>query len=152
MRRAVEHCAGDDLCEVGGDQPCFLWLYGTTMIEANLDGDSAFSLRAWLVIGPTDRPHWAQRLARWESRVPLGQLRVDGEGDVILAHRIELSWPEAQIHAEVSEFCRHADLLDDRLCAELGGVRSLDQFYKDVIVAIAREALGGEDPSTSEAS
>lgn len=141
LRSVAEQCGGDDLCEF--DEPASLfWLYGTTMVEACVGDDCEILLHAWLVIGPTKKPQWAHLVSRWEGGLPFGELLIDAEGDVLLAHCILPSTPTAVMGAQVVEFCRQADRLDDLICQQLGGLRGIDQFHRDVITAIANEVPG----------
>ncbi|MFN7966362.1 MAG: hypothetical protein U0V87_11810 [Acidobacteriota bacterium] len=146
LRSVAAQCGGDDLCEVQ-DSVSFLWLYGSTMVEADIDEDGEIVLHAWLVIGPTRRPQWTHLVTRWEGGLPFGELLIDDDGDVILAHRIPISTPNSVMASQVREFCREADRLDDLICQQLGGIRSIDQFHRDVIAAIADEALEKEGPA-----
>lgn len=139
LRSVAEQCGGDDLCEF--DEPAsFFWLYGTTMVEACVGDDCEILLHAWLVIGPTKKPQWAHLVSRWEGGLPFGELLIDAEGDVLLEHRILPATPSATMEAQVVEFCRQADRLDDLIVQQLGGLRGIDQFHRDVIAAIANEA------------
>jgi hypothetical protein len=136
LRAVARHWAGEDLCELGGERPTFLWLFGTTMIEASVDQDGACVLRAFLVLDPGDRAGLEAVIAPFAGALPVGRLEVDEEGDVALVHRVQSNASVEQLDRAIHDVCRHADRLDDILCDRLGGTRSVDRFHHDVLVAL----------------
>jgi hypothetical protein len=141
LRSIANGCAGDDVCEIS-DSASFLWLYGSTMIEASVAEDGEIIIHAWLVVGPTKGSHWAHQLARWEGGLSIGELLVDAEGDIVLAHAFPRLTTTERLEQQIYEFCRTADRLDDLIVEQIGGMRSIDRFHRDVIQALTVEALG----------
>ncbi len=133
LRRAARRSGGDDLCEL--DRRAFLWLYGSTMVEAWVDGDGSVALRAWLVLAP-ERARALGALRQLDARPAVGRLVLDEEGDISLEHRIPGDCTEERMSREVDALCREADRLDDLLCREAGGSRSLDRFQAEVEAAL----------------
>lgn len=140
LRSAAQRCAGDDLCEIGSDTPAFLWMYGSTLLEASAQPDGSVLVRAFLVLGPCDDGHLEERVAAHSSGLQVGRLVVDEDGDVLYVHRIPAGTPRESVEAIIREVCRQADRLDDILCAALGGIRSLERFRHDVLHALGAEA------------
>ncbi len=133
LRRAARRSGGDDLCEL--DRRAFLWLYGSTMVEAWVDGDGSVALRAWLVLSP-ERSRALGALRQLAASPVVGRLVLDEEGDLSLEHRIPARCSEERMAREVDALCREADRLDDLLCREVGGSRSLDRFQAEVQAAL----------------
>lgn len=150
LRAAAERFGGEDLCEVA-DGRSFLWLFGSTLIEATLEEDGTILLQAYLVIGPSRGEVWTQRLARWEQRLEFGELAIDQDGDVVLIHRLPRLLANGSLPRELGRFCRTADLLDDQLVEQLGGERSIERFLRDVVHAITSEALGRSERASGDA-
>ena len=144
LRRAARRWAGEDLCELTTDRPSFLWLYGSTMVEAGAEPDGTIVLRAFLVIGPTDRACVHEELEKCSRTLAAGRLEVDAEGDVVLVHSIPADTEPEELERAVREVCLQADRLDDILCSRLGGIRSLELFHYDVMSAI--QAAGHQEP------
>ena len=144
LRAVARRWAGEDLCELGGERPVFLWLYGTTMIEATLDPDGAVALRAFLVLHPAKRSEIEAQLDSFAGSLPVGTLEVDDEGDVALVHRVHPGVRLARLDEAVREMCQCADRLDDILCDRLGGIRSVDRFHHDVLVALGDQNFASE--------
>lgn len=139
LRPLARKWGGDDLCEISGERTAFLWLFGTTMIEAFVDRDGAVVLRAFLVLEPEDRMGLEARLAPFTATLPQGRLEVDADGDIELVHRVPSGATAERLDQAIGDVCHHADRLDDILRERLGGLRAVDKFQFDVL-----QALGGE--------
>jgi hypothetical protein len=140
LRAAARHWAGDDLCELPAEPPAFLWLFGSTMVEAAAEPDGSVVVRAFLVLGPDDRNGLDDRLERLSATLPFGRLEIDEDGDVALVHRVPAEAGARRLHNEIRDVCCHADVLDDILCDQIGGIRSVDQFQSDVLAALGEGA------------
>lgn len=138
LRSAARACAGDDLCEIDGDRTLFLWLYGSTMIEASLEPDGGILLRAYLVLGPLRRGLAPADLALEAPRVSQGEITVDDDGDVVLVRRLPPHTGAIALLSVVQDFALLADDLDDRLHEELGGVLAVQRFHDDVLDVLRR--------------
>lgn len=147
LRRVAKHWGGEDVCELSEEKPSFLWLFGTTMVEATAEKDGTIQVRAYLVIGPEHRPELAEAVSQLSRQIPVGHLEVDQEGDVTLVHSIPADLGLEQMDREVHDVCRWADRLDDELCKKLGGIRSWDLFQFDVM-----HALSGANEAESQSN
>lgn len=142
LRAAAERWAGENLCAVGGPADPLLWLYGSTMVEARVDENGWFVIRAFLVLGPEQRADWDLQLKAFASGLSLGRLVVDEDGDLALVHRVPPRADVNQLSRAIHELCRSADLLDDKLCQAFGGLRSVDRFNLDVAAALRGDQAG----------
>lgn len=142
LRLVAKRWGGEDLCELTDGRPSFLWLFGSTMVEAVAEADGTVQVRAFLVIRPNPHPELPREVARVCGRVPIGRLVIDQDGDITLTHTIPPGRGVEQMDREVHQLCCWADRLDDELCRKLGGMRSWDLFQADVLNALA----GGERP------
>jgi hypothetical protein len=141
LRSVAREWAGDDVCEIEAGGTAFLWMYGSTMIEARADRDGSVLLRAFLVLGPRATGAIEQQLRAVSETLSMGRLEIDEDGDIALVHRVPARAHRGSLLAAMSEVSRDADRLDDLLCARLGGIRSVDQFQHDVLLAL------GQDPA-----
>jgi hypothetical protein len=132
LRNATREWVGEALCELPGEPPVCLWLYGSTLVEARIDDDGAFELRAWLVLAPELNSDSQPVLDAIGESLPLGRLVIDDEGDVTLQHSIPPEMAPDLLEDELQELCRQADRVDDLLCERLGGTRSLDRLDAEV--------------------
>ncbi len=138
LRAAAHRWAGDDVCEIPSERPTFLWLYGSTMIEARAERDGSIELRAFLVLGPETTGSLEEQLRLFSA--PVGRLEVDEDGDLALVHRVPPRAAEDRVLAAIREVSCFADQFDEELCQRFGGIRSVDRFQHDVLAA-----LGGQN-------
>ncbi|UCF67965.1 MAG: hypothetical protein JSV80_01315 [Acidobacteriota bacterium] len=138
LRRAARRTGGEDLLELGAKHPLFLWLYGSTLIQASVEPDGSVALNAFLVFGPKSRDVTASELAWLSIELPVGQLVRDDEGDLLLVHREAIDSPPEELESMVDQFCQHADELDDLLSERVGALRVADRIQIDVEQALRR--------------
>ncbi len=135
LRNAARRCIGDDVCELSAGGPRFLWLHGSTMVEAVAGDDGSVLLRAFLVLAPAPSDRLAERLAAYAERIDEG-LRLDGDGDIVLERRVAAGADASRLDAAIREISHRADLLDDLLCVRFGGIRSVDRLRRDILLAL----------------
>ena len=143
LKKVAFRVAGEDPCELPWDDRTFLWLYGSTMVEASSTQEGDVLLKAFLVIGPHPNEELETDLLWLSAGLDIGRLELDEDDDVILTHRVSASRNDAQLDRELRAFCSLADGLDDLLCARFGGCRSLEHFEQAVQVAMG----AGEGPA-----
>lgn len=128
LRRAAHPWVGEDLCEIEGSSPRFLWVYGSTFVEACPQEDGSFDVVAWVVLDPQRDARTDELFAHLSETLELGHLVIDEDGDVALEHRIPPEADARRLEHELREVCRQADRIDDILSERLRGVRSLDRL------------------------
>jgi hypothetical protein len=138
LRSAARRCVGDDLCEIEAAGAAFLWLHGSTLLEAVPHADGSVLLRAFLVLGPPDDGGLEERLASFAQHVPVGRLVLDDEGDIALERRVGPGAPRERLERAIREISSQADRLDDLLCGLFGGVRSVDRLRREVAQALVQ--------------
>lgn len=106
------------------------------MVEAAAQPDGSVLLRAFLVLGPHHRDGLRERLQQLSGTLSFGRLVLDEDGDIALVHRIPAAAGARRLDEVIGEVCQNADVLDDILCDQIGGIRSVDQFHTDVIHAL----------------
>jgi len=146
LREVAQSLGGDDLCELGLAEPAFVWLFGSTMVEAYVDPAGRVELKAFLVHGPITRDEVATDLTLFSAGLVIGELRLDDDGDVVMMHQVP-AWASTQRIAEqVKTFCQEADRLDDIVSARFGGERALDRLQSTILRAL-RLSTDGALPS-----
>jgi hypothetical protein len=146
LREVAQNLGGDDLCELGVVEPAFVWLFGSTMVEARIDPVGRVELKAFLVHGPASRDEVATDLALFSAGLRLGELKLDEDGDVVMMHRVQAQATSQRIAEQVELFCQEADRLDDIVSARLGGERALDRLQSTILRAL-RLSVDGALPS-----
>jgi hypothetical protein len=136
LRAVARNLGGDDLCELGRRPPAFLWLFGSTMVEASIDADGRVVLRALLVHGPRAAEEIATDLTLFTAGLRIGELRLDDDGDVVMCHDVQPWETPARVAEQVERFCCEADRLDDIVSARWGGERALDRLQSTVLQAL----------------
>lgn len=136
LRQVAQSLGGDDLCELGRSDPAFVWLFGSTMVEAAVDAEGRILLRAFLVHGPVRDAELSTDLALFSAGLQVGELSLDEDGDVVMLHRLPGRAECARLAEQVEAFCREADRLDDVVSARLGGERALDRLQSTVLRAL----------------
>lgn len=139
LKKVAFRVAGEDPCELPWDNRTFLWLYGSTMVEASSTQEGDVLLKAFLVIGPRPDEELEAELLWLSAGLEIGRLVLDEDKDVILTHRVNASRNDAQLDRELRAFCCLADGLDDLLCERFGGCRSLEHFEQAVQLAMGTE-------------
>jgi hypothetical protein len=132
LRNAALRSAGESLFELPGRDPLFMWLHGSTLVEARPGAEGVWHVQAWLVLGATLEQGRGPLLERIAASLPYGRIVIDDEGDVTLAHSITADRGPAEQARELLELCRHADRIDDLLSEHLGGMRSLDRLDAEI--------------------
>ena len=141
LRIATREWAGDDVCEIYSDRPAFLWLHGSTMVEASANRDGSVLLRAFLVLHPRPSGNLEAQLRTLSTTLPVGRLVLDEDGDIALIHRVPPRAGRDRLLAAIRDVSCHADLLDDELCARHGGIRSVDKIQEHVRHALELERI-----------
>jgi hypothetical protein len=139
LRAVARNLGGDDLCELRRRPPAFVWLFGSTIVEASIDGEGRVLLRAFLVHEPRAIDEIATDLALFTAGLRIGQLSLDDDGDVVMSHRVPASEPPERVARQVERFCQEADRLDDIVSARWCGSRALDRLQATVIRALRME-------------
>ncbi|MDH3283322.1 MAG: hypothetical protein OEQ13_01170 [Acidobacteriota bacterium] len=139
LREVAHRCGGENLYEVPHEtRPGFMWLHGSTLVELQELSGGGVSFRAHLVLRPSRRSLIPAALLRRTVELTRGYLVLDEDGDVALVHLIPATLDDHRLRDVIVELCGVADRLDDQLCAELGGQRSLDRFHAEVMQALVR--------------
>lgn len=147
LREVAQSLGGDDLCELGLAEPAFVWLFGSTMVEACIDPAGRVELKAFLVHGPVSRDEVATDLALFSAGLLIGELRLDDDGDVVMMHRVPARASTRRLAEQVETFCQEADRLDDIVSARLGGERALDRLQSTILRALRLSTTEGALPT-----
>jgi len=143
LRRAVRRWAGDALMRYREHPPAYLWLFGSALIQAALDGGGAIELSAVLLLAP-ERDRLAGMSPVVEGRPAL---RVDHEGDLVFERRLPAGLGLERLEDELARFCREADRLADRFHVRCGGQRAVDRFEQEVLGLLGLELSAAGPPN-----
>ncbi len=137
LREVAHRCGGEDLYEMpDAVRPGYMWLHGSTLVEIRELIGGGVSFRAHLVLRPRRTSLIPTALSRRAVELTRGSLVLDEDGDVALVDLIPASVEDDRLEDLILSLCGVADRLDDLLCEELGGQRSLDRFHAEIARAL----------------